>query len=717
MHFKSAPLFLSLVARSWVANAATITTQNDTAVCGKLADVSQSYKSGALRGDLLLLNGTIHTMDAAETRATVVGIKEGTIVYVGDSVADARKSFLGSPPTIDLGGRVAIPGLVESHNHIVLMGNRPGYHTPLENAYSVAEVQQTFSARASRDAVPPGSFITTIGGFNPNQFSEGRLPTLEELDVALPQHPAFVSIGFNGPSVTNSLGKAYFESALATGSVAISANGSIAAGEENGKALLALRGQLTSGNRTRGVRDAMAYAAAMGITTHLDQGAFQATGTPADGAAHEDNYAMYDPWLAVYGARQGAVRLRINYLHQDNSTGVPALTQRLRNAFPFFGGDMVRTGGIGEFIADLDDYSGGPVFEAAALATARARWRVEAFEKVDAEVGIKDLRWVVAYVPLITAEYLARLKKVGGGVNLSSWQYLSGAGPSAGPPYRTIVDSGIPAGIGGDGMQIAPMNPWVQAYYAVTGKNALGDQINEGQQITRQEFLRMYTRSNQWFLGGPDESLLGALEVGRLGDVVVLNEDYFGVPDEDLRKLSSVLTVVGGAVVHDTGAVAGCAAGLPVDGPYAEEKWQSFFRDDNLDAIAHGTWSRNEDTPLARNAGVRRYGVAKMCVVMMIGELQRRLDTDPALWQLSITGVEPASWLTGDVRTIAKSSRDVLDAALTAGNDDRGQFLNGSDVTTVAPETADEQKRRMVWTESVKYAKLEGRETGLVKWE
>ncbi|KAK8040012.1 hypothetical protein PG993_008423 [Apiospora rasikravindrae] len=580
MHFKSAPLFLSLVAGSWAAKAAAITAPNDTAVCGKLADVAQSYKSGALRGDLLLFNGTIHTMDAAETVATVVGIKDGRIVYVGDSAADARQSFLSSPPTIDLGGRVAVPGLVDSHNHIVLMGNRPGYHTPLENAYSITDVQQILAARAGRDAVPPGSFITTIGGFHPNQFRERRLPTLEELDAALSQHPAFVSIGFNGPSVTNSLGKAYFESpSLATGPVAISANGTIGSGDETGKALLALRQQLTFANRTRGVRDAMAYAARMGITTHLDQGAFQATGTPADGAAHEDNYAMHGPWLAVYGATGqagGTVRLRINYLHQDNGTDVPALTQRLRNAFPFFGGDMVRTGGVGEFIADLDEYSGGPVFEAAARAAARARWRVEvhsltaddfrtqieAFEKVDAEVGLRDLRWVVAHVPLITAEYLARLKKIGGGVNLSSWQYLAGAGPSAGPPYRTIVDSGIPAGIGGDGMQIAPMNPWVQAYYAVTGRNALGDQINEGQQITRREFLRMYTRANQWFLGGPDEALLGALEVGRLGDVVVLNDDYFDVPDEDLRKLSSVLTVVGGAVVHDTGAVAGCTAGL-----------------------------------------------------------------------------------------------------------------------------------------------------------
>ncbi len=104
-------------------------------------------------------------------------------------------------------------------------------------------------------------------------------------------------------------------------------------------------------------------------------------------------------------------------------------------------------------------------------------------------------------------------------------------------------------------MQIAPMNPWIHAYYATTGSNARGAQINPGQQISRQELLALYTRANQWFLGGEDEQLLGSLEVGRLGDVVVLDADYFTVPAEKLKKLRSVLTVVGGAVVHDTGDV------------------------------------------------------------------------------------------------------------------------------------------------------------------
>ena len=89
---------------------------------------------------------------------------------------------------------------------------------------------------------------------------------------------------------------------------------------------------------------------------------------------------------------------------------------------------------------------------------------------------------------------------------------------------------------------------------STTGRNALGGQVNPGQQLTRDEVLTHFTRANQWFLGGRDEDLLGSLEVGRLGDVVVLSDDYFAVPDSALRSLHSVLTVVGGAVVHE-GAV------------------------------------------------------------------------------------------------------------------------------------------------------------------
>jgi predicted amidohydrolase YtcJ len=548
-----------------------------------------SHRETTPAGDLILYNGKIHTVDRRGTVASVIAIRGGVIAYVGDSLQAARQQFSSGPQAIDLAGKVAVPGLIDCHNHFVLLGNRPGHHTPLENAYSIADVQALYRQRARtfpRSPTPPTSaanFITTIGGFTPNQFAEGRLPTLTELDAAVPDQPVFTQVGFTGPATTNTLGKAFFENVTGPyGPVAVGADGSIAASPFEGtgptsEALLALRQTLTFDQRKASVRDALAYSASVGITTHLDQGAFQATNTPADGAAHEDNYTMYNPFLSVYGEgdqrdvdseAQAVVRLRTNYLLFDTDPTIPVATARLQNAFPFFGSDLVRTGAAGEFLADISLYAGGnATWQNAALAVAKAGWRAEVhsltptdfqteiagYEAVNAEVDITGLRWVVAHVPFITADYVARLKALGGGVNLTPYEYFNTTSP-AGPPYRLLADSGIPFGLSSDGMQIAPLNPWIHAYYATTGLNALGKQINPGQQLTRSEVLAGFTTANQWFLGGQDEPLLGSLEVGRLGDVVVLSDDYFSVPDSKLRSLYSALTVVGGTVVH-SGAV------------------------------------------------------------------------------------------------------------------------------------------------------------------
>lgn len=527
-------------------------------------------------GDLILTNGKIHTMDSRNRVVSVVGIRDGEVVYTGDRESAARKEFADSPRTINLRGRTAVPGIIDCHNHIVLMGNRPGHHTPLENAYSVADVQSTIRSRAR--GVPAGTFITTIGGFHFNQFKEVRLPTLAELDAAAPHHPVYLSLGFVGPSVTNTLGKQFFESVAAPyGPVVVGADGAIGAGTPTGQATLALRGQLTFEQRKQSVRDAMAYAVSLGVTTHLDQGAFQATNTPADGAAHEDNFKMHLPFLSVYNDGDGIIRLRINFLYMDTDPDSVALGQRLRNAFPFFGNDLVRNGGIGEFVAPgpSDPIGSGSAANTrwlnAAMKVAQAGWRAEVhslsttdfkaeidgFGLVHQQFPIDHLRWVVAHAPSITEDYVNKLKALGGGINLTGYRYFSGTPTAAGPPYRMLLDNGIPIGMSSDGMQIAPMNPFIHAYYATTGINALGAVINGTQLATRQEMMAHYTSRNGWFLGSPDESRLGVLEPGRLGDVAVLSADYFdrrACTDAGLKKLNSVLTVLGGTVVHDTGA-------------------------------------------------------------------------------------------------------------------------------------------------------------------
>ena len=122
-----------------------------------------------------------------------------------------------------------------------------------------------------------------------------------------------------------------------------------------------------------------------------------------------------------------------------------------------------------------------------------------------------------------------------------------------GAPYRLIVDSGIPHALHQDGVHIAPLNPWFALYYATTGINFAGQQTNPGQSITRLEALRAFTRGAAWYMSREDD--LGSIEVGKLGDLVVLDKDYFTVSDAEMRRIEPVLTVVGGRVLHDAGVV------------------------------------------------------------------------------------------------------------------------------------------------------------------
>ena len=556
--------------------------------------------------DMILTNGRIHTMDGSNRVVSTVAIKDGRFLEVGSG---ARWPQGRETTVIDLRGRTVVPGIIDNHNHLVLMGNRPGYHTPLENARSIAAVQQAYAARAK--GIPAGSWITTIGGFHSNHIyavpgdkTSGRFPTLAELDAAVPNNPAFMMVGFSGPGATNSRGR----SILQAQGIVVSDTGAIA-GANNGRALLYLRQTLLNPEqRRRGVIDCMNYAASLGVTTHIDQGAFQAANLPSDGAAHEDNYTMQFPFLETYAEGKGIVRLRINFLHMENNPDTPELRERLKNAFPFLGDDMVRTGGIGEFIAQ----GNGANFLPAARKVAAANWRAEvhslgrrntptsapadfeqqisAFEVVNGEFPgvIRDKRWVIAHVPGITQEWIDRWQAIGGNLSLTGWQYLAGnpvssvVAPYAGPPFRMIVDSGrrpdgIHSGMSSDGMQIAPMNPWIHMYYATTGINARGVLINGGQQISRQEVLSLYTKQNGWFVA--EEDKLGSIEEGKLADLAVLNRDYFAGDPETLFDVRSVLTVVDGEVVYNSGAL----------------RYNGDDRDDHDHDHGHGHGGRDRD--------------------------------------------------------------------------------------------------------------------------
>ena len=512
--------------------------------------------------DLRLVNGQIVTMDARNSVVSSVTIQNGRFDFSGAKPSPCTK-------TINLRGRTAVPGLIDNHNHIVLLGIRPGYDTRLETAASIQDIQAAIAARAK--SVPAGKFITAMGGWNPAQFAEKRLPTLAELDAASADHPVLLFLSFTGPAATNSLGKAFF----AGKGIEVSPTGAIAANAPSLAALNALRSIQTFEDKTRGSMDALAYSASVGVTTDVDMGAFVIPGLPDiqdsfvfDGLASADPFRMYDAMLALHRENKMTARLRVFFLSMDTQASVPLLSERLRNAFDGLGDDMLRISGIGEFATVwplFGKVTPPPNYEAALQLVAKQGWPFQqhslslaedqltaaTFEKVNAVTPIANLRWSIAHVPHIDPETVNRFKSLGAGIAIHPFEYLAGAA-GAGPPVRMIVDSGIHVGAGSDAAQISTLDPWLMIYYMVTGKNAAGVMINAGQTLTRLEALRLYTANNGWFFR--EEDRLGSMEPGKLGDVAVLSDDFLDstkVPDEAIKRVKSVLTVVGGQVVYD----------------------------------------------------------------------------------------------------------------------------------------------------------------------
>src|SRR5580658_4227068 len=516
--------------------------------------------------NLKLVNGKIVTMDKKNSIVSSITIQNG--------IFDSTTKPAPCTKVIDLHGRTVIPGLVDNHNHIVALGIRPGHDTRIETAASIADVQELVSARAK--TVPAGEFLTAMGGWNPAQFKEKRLPTLAELDAAAPNHPVALYLGFTGPVATNSKGKAFFTSK----GIAVDAMGQIAANAPSLAALNALRAVQTLDDQKRGTLDAMSYAARVGVTTSADMGVFVIPGTPDvqdaftfDTLASGNPFRMYDAFLALHREQKMPMRLRVFYLSMDkglpaDDQAIPLLKERLMNTFPGFGDDMMRVSGVGEFATNWPLFGTvtpppnyltalqfvakhGWTFQQHSLSPPEDEMTVATFEAVNATTPIAALHWSIAHAPRIDKAKLDRLKAIGAGIAVHPFEYLAGANGS-GPPLRTIIDSGIHVGAGSDSAQISTLDPWLILYYMVTGKNSSGQLINAGEQVTRMEALRLYTVENGWFFH--EEDKLGSIEPGKLADLVVLSGDYLDpkkVPDEAIKSLKSVLTVVDGRVVFD----------------------------------------------------------------------------------------------------------------------------------------------------------------------
>jgi predicted amidohydrolase YtcJ len=489
--------------------------------------------------DLALINGRIHTLDRHDTVVDSLVIKDSKFAAVG-AIRD-----VGDAEVINLRGRTVIPGLIDNHVHFIRIGNAVGHdERRLETAFSAAAAQAVIRARAA--TVPEGEFITALAGIARRQFAEGRFPNLTELDDAAPRHPVVISE--LGSGQTNSLGR----DALRALGVAVNDDGFL---PNQGAAYTALARFLTNESRKRQLLNTAKYALEVGLTTVMDM-----HGSTA-GAGFLDRATGHDFYLEL--VREGALKLRTRVFFPEQ-TDLAVLQDILDNRWREFGTDLHKTAGIGEWAPREVNYQEslrrmgerGWIYHQHLISESEIQLHLDSlatYRRLNPRLPTPaELHWSLGHIGDITVSQVRQANELGVGLAPHPWRYLTAS--QGGPPFRMLVDlSTVPVGSGLDGARVAPLNPWAGIYFMVTGRNSGGALVNGGEQLTRTEALRLWAGPQQgWF--SREDKLLGGISVGRYADLAVLSADVFDereVPDEKLREMTSVLTIVGGDIVHD----------------------------------------------------------------------------------------------------------------------------------------------------------------------
>lgn len=561
------------------------------------AAIAAAGTNTSMATDLIVTNAKVATMVKEGQFAQAVAIDNGKISAVGTN-AQVLKKKTAKTQVIDAGGRTVIPGLNDSHLHIIREGLNYNAELRWDGVTSLKRALEMLREQAAR--TPEGQWIKVVGGWNEYQFEEKRLPTLAEINEAVPDKPVFL-LYLYGLGMLNQKGIETLGYDATTqykeGVVELGADGKptgLLVAKPNALILystLAKTGMLPRDQQLNSTLQYYRELNRLGITSAIDAG--------GGGQAYPDDYAV-----SLELAKDGKLTVRTSYYLFAQKPGKELedyqrwLTQTKpdRNDHLFYANGYNTEGG-GENLVwsaadfenfleprpDMPEHMEGEL-EPVLRLLVKNRWpfRIHAtygesierdlavIEKINRDQPLAGLRWFFDHAETISDDQLARVKKLGGGIAVQNRMYFQGeaywkrygAQTRQMPPIRTMLEMGIPVGLGTDGTRVSSYGPWPSIYWAVTGRTAGGLAIwQDKDRLSRHEALQLMTRGSAWMSG--EEKLKGTLAVRQYADLVILPRDYFTMPVDGIRNLEAALTVVNGKVVYAGEAFAGYAPPAP----------------------------------------------------------------------------------------------------------------------------------------------------------
>lgn len=548
--------------------------------------------------DLIVRNARVTTLDKAQPAAQAIACRDGRIVAIGDE-ADVMKHAGPHTTVVDGRGRRLIPGLNDSHTHLIRGGLNYNMELRWDGVRSLADGMAMLKAQVARTPAP--QWVRVIGGFSQHQFAEKRLPTLAELNAVAPDTPVFIlhlydrallnaaalrAVGYDKDTPDPPGGRIERDKAgHPTGLLLAKPNALIL------YATLAKGPRLPPDYQLNSTRHFMRELNRLGITSVIDAGGgFQ---------NWPDDYAIIRKLHA-----DGELTVRIAYnLFTQNKGGERADFERWAAMLqPRQGDDMFRHNGAGEMLvfsaADFELFNEPrpelppllePDLEGVVRLLVEKRWpfRIHAtydesitrildvYEKVDREIPFDGLHWIIDHAETISTRNIERVRALGGGIAVQHRMAFQGEafveryGADAAartPPIRRMLDAGVPVGAGTDATRVASYNPWTALHWLVSGRTVGGLALyGDDNRLGREEALRLWTQGSAWF--SSEQSSKGTLAVGRFADFALLSADYLSVPEAAIADIESALTVVAGKIVHGSDDWSGHAPRLPAPMP------------------------------------------------------------------------------------------------------------------------------------------------------